>query len=419
MMTFLRTKWIFVVVITLSLLTLVRTQMYYGRIYHGSDAQFYYALAHSLTFDLDSDITNNLLLTPYTTPFDPSGDGSWSAAPRKVDGGIPSKYPIGLSLIEVPLLWVGYFVRLTVETIGISVSGAIGYSWIELWCVAIGLLVIFAAGVQTLYGLLIQEYDRLAAILGIIGCWVGTSLFYYSAVFPFMTHAVSFVALTLLLKVIRDISNTKTVNSSFALLGAGLAGVFLIRPQQFLISLFLLPVFVKVVRTRPMTDWAVGSIVGGIAILTAIATQMWFNYSQFGVVTISGYSTGGEGFNWFAPHLSMVLFDASRGLLVFSPVIVIAAIGYILYARYVPGYVWIAVGNAIAQIYVVSAWSSPEQGDSFGARMWSDNTAIVAVGLSLLFHRTPVIGRWLTTGGILLAVGWTMYLLARFLGIGN
>lgn len=56
-----RPKWVFLTVMAVGFFTLARTQQYYGTIYRGWDAQFYYLLAHSLVFDRDVDVTNNLL----------------------------------------------------------------------------------------------------------------------------------------------------------------------------------------------------------------------------------------------------------------------------------------------------------------------------------------------------------------------
>ena len=68
----------------------------------GWDAQYYYACARSLVFDTDLDITNDLEATPHPAPFDRDADGQFEAVPRDRKGRIVSKYPIGLSLVEVP-----------------------------------------------------------------------------------------------------------------------------------------------------------------------------------------------------------------------------------------------------------------------------------------------------------------------------
>ncbi len=51
-------------------------------------------------------------------------------------------------------------------------------------------------------------------------------------------------------------------------------------------------------------------------------------------------------------------------------------------------YVWPQIGNLILQVYMVAAWWSPEQGDSFGARMLADNSGVVGFGVSALCARS-------------------------------
>src|SRR5262245_17326824 len=98
-MRFLQPKFVFLAVMIIGLMALARAQSFYGTIYHGWDAQFYYSLAHSFVFDQDYDVTNNMTFTPAPQPFDRDGDGYWEAVPRRADGAIPTKYPLGLSLV--------------------------------------------------------------------------------------------------------------------------------------------------------------------------------------------------------------------------------------------------------------------------------------------------------------------------------
>jgi hypothetical protein len=410
----LRPGWVFIVVLLLSVLALARTQQYYGTIYHGWDAQFYYSLAHSLVFDRDVDVTNNLQLTPAPKPFDPDGDGSWKDAPRRPDGRIPSKYPIGLSLVEAPFLVLGSLVRQLAAATGLIVPGNTGYSVIELWSVALGLLVLFAYGLAELYQLLATRYGDWGAVLGIMGGWLGTSLCYYSTIFPFMAHALAFVLLVLAMRTTRRLLMPGPINRPLALLGICLAALFLVRPQQILIAGLLLPILARCAWVRSPSEWVVGALFGISVNAAAVAAQVSFNYSQFGTLTLSGYAVGNEGFSWMHPQLSLVLFSSSRGLLMFSPVVVLTLLGFILFPRSIPVYVWPFVGNAVAQLYLIAAWSSPEQGEAFGVRMWSDNAAVVSFGLAVLIHRSRLFARLLVSGATLGTLCWSLLLLVRY-----
>jgi hypothetical protein len=119
-----------------------------------------------------------------------------------------------------------------------------GYSPIEVGTVALGLLLVFAAAMQTLYGMvrpLCPPWGRIAALLAM---WGGTSLLYYSAVFPFMAHAVGFALVVWIVAAARRLDDPSGDNRRLALLGGLLGVLFLVRPQQVTLAVFLLPYLV-------------------------------------------------------------------------------------------------------------------------------------------------------------------------------
>ena len=413
-----RPRWVFVAVVAVSLLALARTQLYYGTLYHGWDAQFYYATARSIVLDGDLDLTNDLLETPAPKSFDPDNDGTFRLLERLPDGRVWSKYPVGMSLVEAPLVAAGRAIRATAGAAGVEVTGRPGYSQLELWTVAVGLVLLFAAGLTELYRLLADEFDPTAAAVGVVGGWAGTSLFFYSAVFPYMSHAVSFALLVAVMRTARDLACGAPANRGVALLGLTLGALFLVRPQQVVIVAFLLPTLLRIARDRPLRSWAPGAAVGFAAGAALVATQLAFNYSQRGVWSLNGYAAGGEGFNFARPDLSIVLFSESRGLLRFSPVVLLAAVGYAMSWRTLPVFAWATGLNLLAQIYLIASWSSPDQGISFGGRMWSDNAAAVGVGLAALMGKLPKEGRWAVAALSCAAVGWTTVLMVRYIWNG-
>ncbi len=413
-----RPRWVLLLAAATCLLGLARADRYFGTLYRGWDAQFYYAAARSIAFDRDLDVTNDLLLTPAPAPFDPDRDGTFRNAPRHPDGRIWSKYPIGMSLTEAPLMAGGSMVRRIAEAAGFRSSAPPGYSAIELWSVALGLTLAFAAGFAALYRLLAEEYGPTAALLGAVGAWGGTSLLYYSAVFPFMAHPVSFALLVAVMRLAKGLASGERLNARLTLLGLCLGAIFLVRPQQVCIAVFLIPLATRIVRMRPIANWIPGLVAGAALGTAAVALQLAFNVSQVGTMTLSGYAAGGEGFHWLSPNLSVVLLSQARGLLVYSPIVVLAVAAHIRFGKSIPGYAWAAAGNAAAQVYIIAAWSSPEQGDAFGARMWSDNAASVAVGLAAMFGRGSTAFKWIVGVAVAASVAWTAVLMMRYIAGG-
>lgn len=412
----LQQKWVFAATLLFSSLVLLRAQHFFGTIYRGWDTQFYYSLARSIVHDHDLDITNDLELSPAPDAFDLVGDGGAKAPFRLADGRIPSKYPIGLTLLEIPLVAVAAGVRQAVTAVGAAPRGAPGYSTLELWIVALGLLALHSYGLSELFAFLSKEFGARIASFGLVGAWAGTSLFYYSAVFPFMAHGCAFTLLTLTLRA-SDPARTIGTNRRLATLGILVASLFLVRPQQLLIGLFLLPLAWGWCRQKRVEEWLPGAALALAVGAAAVALAGWANHAQYGASSISGYANEDEGFPFLLrPQLAFVLFSASRGLFVFSPIVLVALAGLAAGRRLVPRNVWAHALNFVAQVYVVAAWSRPDQGDAFGPRMLSDNSAVVGIGLAVLLYAAPRGNRLVEAviGGCCL---WTAYLMALYMNV--
>jgi hypothetical protein len=397
----------FAVTLLVGATTQWRAQRFFGGVLRGWDAQFYYALALSITIDADVDITNNIEATPYKWPFDRDLDGTFEALPRRSDGRVPSKYPIGLSLIESPFVVVGRSLSALTEP-----GRGDGFDPVVLWTVSLGLVAVFAVGTAMLLRLLLESHGVFAAVVGVAAAVLGTSLFYYGAVFTFMTHAVSFTLLVVIMWCSRMLTGSAP-GRAIAALGASTAALFLVRPQQSLIAVFLLPWVAAQLRHHRLSRWLGGAITGVAACGLAAAAGIAFSRSQFGGLALDGYSAGGEGFNWTAPDVATVLVSDTSGLLTFSPVVLLALVGLLAQPARLPPFVWPQVLNALAQVYIVAAWSSPDQGDTFGARMLADNAGVVAVGVSALAGGGS--GRRAAVAALVAAAAtWTTLLLVRY-----
>ena len=409
---------LFALWLAIGLAGLIRAQKYYGSIYRGWDAQFYYSLSHSLVFDADLDITNNIRDTPFPQPFDQAGDGTWADAPRGSDGRIPSKYPIGLSLIEVPFLAIGAVLRSLLTDVGVEFTAKRGYSALELWSVAVGMMALFTASMVLLFRQLAPAFGRMPAAVAVSSAWLGTSLFYYASIFPFMAHAMSYAALVGVLAATKTWQERGANWRHAVMIGLAIGAAFLIRPQQVAVIVPTLAVLAwqgsvrKDYRPTPYS-LLICAVVAAFVLLHLV----WVR-SQFGQWAVSGYAVGKEGFNWTSPDFGTVLVSHARGLFVHSPIAVLGILGWVLAAKRLSAYQVPSVLNAIMQVYIVSAWSSPEQGHSFGARMLSDNSEAMAVGIGLLLTMARGVNRWILVAAIVLCVAWTCWKLAMYVLTG-
>jgi len=384
----------------------VKSERYFGLLLHGWDAQFYYAAARSMVYDKDLDITNDLRLSPSQAPFVEAGR---STLPTSADGRVVNKYPLGLSLIEAPLVWMASAIP----------SGAApgGYSPAQIRVVGAGLLVIALLGV-----LLTERWvalhvaaagTRMIAVLLVL---FGTSQYYYAAIFPFMTHSATVAPVCVLL-----VAAERWLRQPYHLLPPLLASLstfalVLMRPQQALLPVLLLAVLAGHLRGKA---WRASLFASGISLGagTAIVLQCLAHKSGAGIFAFNVYSAGGEGFDLLRPDFFTVLASGGRGALFVSPLVALAAYGWTRMQR-PPLIPRVAIAHAIMQVWLVASWSSPEQGDAFGARMLTELAPVWSLGLAVLVSETHRYYRGALIACSCVLAGWTQLCLAVYVSSG-
>ena len=395
------------------MLVLVRGWSYYGRLLHGSDAQYYYAQARSLVYANTLDITASLQLTPWQAPFDRDADGVLEVPPR-LDGRIINKYPIGLSLLEAPWLILGRGVRTATEWVtGAAIKAPPGFSDVEIATVAVGLLVYNVCGLVVLRQLVRWLYPGPWTDLAVVSTWLGTSLFYYSAIFPFMAHGMEFCLAVVSLWLAVRIRTAPIANpAQWNWLAAALTALVLVRPQHAVLAGVLTPNMWPSARRLKKAPrvfiWPLLIVTFGAFLQVATSTY------QVGGLSFSAYTAVDPGFNWTTPNFSVVLFGAYQGLIWTCPVVIIALYGLI---RYRP-ITWVeraVLVNGAIQLYVIASWFDPGQSDAFGPRMWTGAAPLVGLGIAKLGLRASGLAQWAWAAITGLAISWTMLLLFLFM----
>jgi hypothetical protein len=308
---------------------------------------------------------------------------------------------------------IGFGIRRALEILGVSITGPPGLSHLEIWSVAVGLFLITLAGLRRLASLCSEWMAPEDRHWGLVLAFFGTTLFFYSAMFPFMTHCLGFTVAVYFMSGLRSLSRGESPNRNLAMLGALAGLLFLIRPQQALLPLLSLPWLLSPLRGKPAA-WLPGAVAGAAASLAAIVATLCYNKVQFGIYTLNGYAVANEGFDFLRPDFHYVLLGSERGLLYYTPLVLLAVPGLlIIFRKDRTSWLLPAALNALAQIYLVAAWWCPSQGDSFGLRMWTESVPVAAIGLAAF----PLRGRALRLGFAALAIAcclWTGYLVLRY-----
>ena len=113
----------------------------------------------------------------------------------------------------------------------------------------------------------------------------------------------------------------------------------------------------------------------------------------------------GLSFNWTNPEIINVLFSVRKGLLFWSPLLILGIIGLFFVTRYWKGILLPAVILLLLHTYVVSSWPAWWYGGSFGHRAFTETLPIFAIGYAALLETTrekPMVYRGILIGSCLL-----------------
>ncbi len=257
-------------------------------------------------------------------------------------------------------------------------------------------------GLLALRALLLGMGVREGAVAWTLAAFAfGTQLMQYAALQPGWSHIHTFCTASVFLLAVHRLARDGTV--LLWLVAAALLGlVVLIRPVNGLLLLAIPVVAGKDTRAllrglfqRPLVlagAVLIGAAVVGIQpLLWHVQTGHWFAY---------GYQ--GEGFHWDRPEVFKVLFGFRRGLFLWAPVLLLAALGTLASWRSDRLHCGAMLIYWAANTYVISSWWIWYYGSGFGSRVFVDHYPVLAIPMALLLDRTH--GRWWTlTRGYIVA----------------
>jgi hypothetical protein len=366
----------------------------------GGDAVYYYVTLRSLVVDRDLRFENEYLhFTRQRSAF--TGRTKLQEVPpaHPATGRPPNKYPVGTALLLAPFFAVAHTLALALSTAGLPVVPD-GYGPMYQWTAAIGSASWGALAIVLMYLATQRIVSRESAFPAAAAAWFATPLVYYMSMEPLMSHAASAACVSALTYF--WISNRERHGRRLWLL-TGMAGgvAAIVRYQD---ALFIaLPaadaLFTIVARTRQVSlpvrradgDARTGRIVGGM-LLFAVAAAGMISIQLAANTILHGSPFAGayrdEGFtNVTQPRLLATLFSPHSGLFLWSPILVAGLVGLVWPGEPHRRTRLLLLAGFVAQWYLISSWSSPLQGDSFGGRMFVACLPAFSIGLGAFFER--------------------------------
>jgi hypothetical protein len=351
-----------------------------------SDGIGYYAPLRSIVFDGNLDVSNEYQHFA-TTESKLSGEVRWPfPIPRY------SKYTIGMAVVLSPFFFIGHVFAIVLQRLGIPVA-AHGLSWPYEFFYSAGSVLLGLCGMYLAYRAARTRFGSFPAVVAVAGIWFASPLFYYLAIVPSMSHAVSqfLIPAFLYLALTRDWLGERRTK---LLMGFTLGFAALVRPQDVLfmiVPLCLILLQWKDERKAVPKDLLALCWIGCVVAL-AISFQLLVYKVQFIDLASVPYLIEGTtdqrntSFDWAHPKVASVLFSGFHGLFAWHPIVLLAVVGAFLSVRRHGEFVALLLAFFL-QAYLISSWYNWWQGASFGGRMFSSCSFVFVMGLASLWSR--------------------------------
>jgi hypothetical protein len=352
----------------------------------GGDGYEYYVFARSAVFDGDIRLANDFAGLGVARP------------PLTPEGVVTSRVPIGQSLAWLPFLLAAHLLTRGAVALGAPLA-ADGFSPPYQAAVTAGTYLLGALALLLLEALVRRRVGAPLAALTALALLYATPLHFYLVANPFMSHGTAVFVATLFVTAWLVARERWTPG---AWLAAGAAGAFLslVRAQDGVLVLLPLVDLAFTARSGRLTR-ALRYMLPPLAAIL-LQTLVWRGlYGPGFVHTVATLNwVGGAGLN-----VAGVLFSPRHGLFSWTPIYVLAVLGWLLLARR-EGRLALLCSVGFALVVLINAgltdwWGS----DAFGQRRLLVLTPLFGLGLGAAFaslRARPLVPLAALVGGLAL-----------------
>ncbi|MEL6591139.1 MAG: hypothetical protein AAFQ68_13705, partial [Bacteroidota bacterium] len=296
------------------------------------------------------------------------------------DGKHVLKYPIGMSVLYLPFFLIAHLLAL------IGGYPADGFSGPYQFMMSMGGLTYAVLGLAMIRRFLLRYFKDLIVAVVLVVLAMGTNYLNYTAFDGMMPHNALFMLYALLLLLTERYHEQQTPWLAL-LIGLVIGLMTIVRPIE-LISVGVPLLWGVYNKETFLLKWKlirenwqhIGLLILGMFVMGMIQMTYWKLYSGSWLY----YSYGDFGFDWRSPHLWEGLASYRKGWLVYTPVMILALIGFVpLYRRFAERF-YMVLGIFLLTFYIVFAWEVWWYGGSFGARPLIQSYALLSLPLASL-----------------------------------
>jgi hypothetical protein len=340
-----------------------------------SDGFHYYEYTRSLIFDHDLNFQNEN--NYYRNTFQVQGKTFYDIPTNT--GYYPNPFPIGVGILEAP--WV-LLVHSIQKLNGITDTALPGFSIYYSIAINIANIVYGFFGLALTYLFLKKFTSWRNSMTVVFTLLFATPLIYFMVYEAIWSHLAGFFAVSLFIYVWYVKQDIQSVKKYLAL-GALLGLVSLIRWQNLVLIIFLIPEWVRYFQVSlKKTLYYICSTFVTFFLFALPQLVVWkIIYGHF---VTKPYSN--SAFIYLLhPRILQFLFSPLYGMFWWTPLYIIAFVGLIYFAIKYPKIGWLFIVFLLLQIYINSSLSDwfggGLGGGSFGARRMLDYSLIYGVGI--------------------------------------
>lgn len=289
-----------------------------------------------------------------------------------------NKYHTGPAVLLSPFYALGHILA---QRRGAPLNG---FSEPYKYLVTLGCLFYVTLALFFLRMLLLRYFSDPVTALTLLAIAIGTNLLYYSSHESLMSHAYSFFLFAgIIISGVRYVEDGK----KWALLVTGLCAGLILATRLPNGLIFLVPLLWGVQRWKDLGSrllqlakdwpWVLGAV---LLLLLGMSPQLAYAHAQTGQWFINAYE--GEHFYFGQPLLGKILFSYRKGWLVYTPLMLLALMGFYWLKKYCAPAFWGTIIYLVLHLYLISCWGVWWYGGSFGMRTMVESYAVLSLPLA-------------------------------------
>lgn len=300
----------------------------------------------------------------------------------KVEDHYLVKHTMGLALVLSPFFLIAHLLAhiLSFDHGGFSIF----YQNI----LNLGVIFYLGIGLYSLRKQLLKFFDEKAVTLCLLSLVLGTYIFYYSVIEPFMSHAITFSFMCIaLLNYFEWLE--KDDRRSLIILSVSSGLLILLRPTMVFFLVFIIAYlyfytgsfagFLDFIKSRSNKI-----IIAAVVVILIFSPQLIYWKLASGNWFIDQYQ--GERFLFHKPAILEFLFGFRKGLFIYAPLLLFAVPGFYYLYKSKKDLFWASISIFFVSVYVFSSWWVWTYGVSWGIRVMIDYLPFLAFPIAAFYN---------------------------------